>query len=290
MTKTSKITAAKVFITLLNLGMLALACVYFKDLPRVVLMCAIVIFATLGVTVPSINETQHETIYKFFVLLSVFAALLMIGYTVLDATGWLYKFKDMDTLIAIIRNTKQWGILVYIGIVIFQVIFLPIPSAIIALIGTVLYGPTYAFLFMTAGTIVGSVITFFMGKIFGRKLAVWVIGEEKTDKFAGLVNEKGRFLFIVMMLFPFFPDDIICLIAGITTMSFKYFLITISWTRPVMIAFMCYFGSGTIIPFKGWGIPVWIAIFVAVIILFFVVNKIKKKIMEKHPRPRKNRP
>ena len=156
MTKTSKITAAKVFITLLNLGMLALACVYFKDLPRVVLMCAIVVFATLGVTVPSINETQHETIYKFFVLLSVFAALLMIGYTVLDATGWLYKFKDMDTLIAIIRNTKQWGILVYIGIVIFQVIFLPIPSAIIALIGTVLYGPTYAFLFMTAGTIAGS--------------------------------------------------------------------------------------------------------------------------------------
>ena len=46
MTKTSKITAAKVFITLLNLGMLALACVYFKDLPRVVLMSAIVIFAT----------------------------------------------------------------------------------------------------------------------------------------------------------------------------------------------------------------------------------------------------
>ena len=93
-----------------------------------------------------------------------------------------------------------------------------------------------------------------------------------------------------MLLFPFFPDDVICLVAGITTMSFRYFIITVSLTRPVMIAFMCYFGSGTIIPFKGWGIPVWIAIFVAVIILFFVVNKIKKKIMEKHPRPRKNRP
>ena len=94
-----------------------------------------------------------------------------------------------------------------------------------------------------------------------------------------LVNEKGRFLFVIMLLFPFFPDDVICLVAGITTMSFRYFIITVSLTRPVMIAFMCYFGSGTIIPFKGWGIPVWISIFVAVIILFFVVNKIKKKIM-----------
>ncbi len=281
MTKLSKITVAKILITLLNLGMLALSCVYFKDLPRVVLLCAIVLFASLGVTVPSINEKSHETVYKFFILVSIFAALILLCYVALDAAGWLYKFKDMDALLTFVRSTKQWGILVYIGLVIFEVIFLPIPSAIIALLGTMLYGPTYAFIFMTVGTLVGSVITFLLGKIFGRKLAVWVIGEEKTDKFSELLNERGKFLFAVMMLFPFFPDDIICLVAGITTMSFKYFLTTISLTRPVMIAFMCYFGSGTIIPFRGWGIPVWIAIFVAVIILFFVVNKIKKKLMSK---------
>lgn len=279
MSQPSKITLTKVIITLLNLGMLALSCIYLKDLPRVILMCAIILFATLGVTVPSVNEQKHEIIYKFFVLASIIAAFLLLCYMLLDISGWLYKFKDIDTLLNFIRNTKQWGILVYVAIVVFQVIFLPIPSAIIAVIGTILYGPTYAFMFMTLGTLIGSIITFLMGKIFGRKLAVWLIGEEKTDKFASLVNEKGRFLFVIMLLFPFFPDDVICLVAGITTMSFRYFIITVSLTRPVMIAFMCYFGSGTIIPFKGWGIPVWISIFVAVIILFFVVNKIKKKIM-----------
>ena len=66
-------------------------------------------------------------------------------------------------------------------------------------------------------------------------------------------------------------------------MRFRYFTVTVTLTRPVMIAFMCYFGSGTIIPFKGWGIPVWIAIFVAVIILFFVMNAIKKRILESKP-------
>ena len=178
-----------------------------------------------------------------------------------------------------ITNNKQWGILVYIGIVIFQVIFLPIPSAIVAVLGTILYGPTYAFVFMTIGTLVGSVITFLLGKMFGRKLAVWVIGEEKTDKLSALLNEKGKFIFVVTMLFPFFPDDIMCLVAGITTMSFKFFTITVTLTRPVMIAFLCYFGSGTIIPFTGWGIPVWIALFAVVIALFFIINKIKKKML-----------
>lgn len=281
MAKLSKNTVTKVILTLLNLGMLALSCIYMKDLPRVVLLCVIILFATLGVVVPSINETRHESIFKFFVLTSVSAAFLLICYIVLDSTGWLYKFKDVDALIAFVRNTKQWGVLVYIGIVIFQVIFLPIPSAIIAVLGTVLFGPTYAFLYMTAGTLIGSFITFFLGRIFGRKLVVWVIGEEKTDKFADLLNRKGKFWFIIMMLFPFFPDDIICLVAGITDMTFRYFGITVTLTRPVMIAFMCYLGSGTIIPFKGWGIPVWIAIFVVTVILFFVINAVKKKFMDK---------
>lgn len=279
MAKLSKITITKALVTFLNVGMLALSCVYLKDLPRIVLLCAFILFASLGVIVPSINEKAHEAVYKFFVLASISAALLLIGYMALESSGWLYKFKDMDALLTMIRNTKQWGILVYIGIVIFQVIFLPIPSAIIAVIGTILYGPTYAFLFMTAGTLIGSAITFIMGKIFGRKLAVWVIGEEKTDKFAAMLNEKGKFIFIVTMLFPFFPDDIICLIAGITTMRFRYFITVVTFTRPVMIAFMCYFGSGSIIPFRGWGIPAWIAIFVGVIILFFIINAIKKRIM-----------
>lgn len=281
MVRVSKITITKVLMTLLNLGMLALSCVYLKDLPRVVLLCAIVLFATLGVTVASVDDKAHEIIYKFFVLASVFSALILVGYMLLDISGLLHKFKDMDTMLTIIRNTKHWGILVYIAFVIFQVIFLPIPSAVVAVLGTILYGPTYSFLFMTVGTLVGSVITFLFGKIFGRKLAVWVIGEEKTDKYSELLNERGRFLFIIMMLFPFFPDDVICLIAGVTTMRFRYFVTVITLTRPVMIAFMCYFGSGTIIPFKGWGIPVWIAIFVVVIALFFIINKVKKRIMNK---------
>ena len=283
MARPVKNTIFKIVISLLNLGMVILSCFYFRDLPRAVLLGSIVVFATLGVAVPSLNESKSPTLYRFFVLASIFAAFLLLCFVVLDSTGFLSKCKDIETLKAFIRGTKQWGILVYIGLVVFEVIALPLPTAVAAVLGTVLYGPTYAFLFMTAGTLIGSIITFMLGKIFGRKLAVWVVGEEKTDKYATLLNEKGRFLFIIMMLFPFFPDDVLCLVAGITAMTFRYFIIVITLTRPVMIAFMCYFGSGSIIPFRGWGIPVWIAIFVVTVALFFFIGALKKKIMEKKP-------
>lgn len=280
MSHAAKTVITKALVTLLNLGMAVLSCFYFRDLPRIVLLCAIILFATLGVTVPGLNATKHEAIYKFFILSSVFCAFCLLCYVVLDVTGVLAKCNSVEALRTMIRDTKQWGVLVYIGLVLFEVLFLPIPSAIIALLGTMLYGATYAFIFMTIGTIVGSIITFMLGKIFGRKLCVWVMGEEKTDKYATLINEKGRMLFLIAMLFPFFPDDIICLIAGITSMSYRYFILSISLTRPVMIAVMCY--SGELIPFSGWGIPVWIALFVVTMIVFVIVARLKNKLLRKN--------
>lgn len=266
----------------LNVAMLTWACVYMKDMPRGVLLGVIVLFATCLVVIPGIDSRRHETVYKTFIIISVFAALCFVGFVILDSKGWISSFSDFDALTEFIRGTRQWGMIIYVALVIFQVILLPIPSAVIALIGTALYGPTYAFILMTLGTLVGSVVTFMLGKVFGKKLVNWVIGEEKTKKYADLLVDKGRFLFVVMMLFPFFPDDMICLVAGITNMTYKYFITVVTLTRPVMIAFICYFGSGSIIPFGGWGIPVWIALFVGTIVLFFVMGKIKNKITGKH--------
>jgi uncharacterized membrane protein YdjX (TVP38/TMEM64 family) len=126
--------------------------------------------------------------------------------------------------------------------------------------------------------VLGSLVTFVLGKIFGKKLVVWMVGEEKTEKYAEMLNDKGRFAFVMMMLFPGFPDDILCLVAGVTAMSYKFFITSIVITRPVMIAVYSYFGSGHIIPFSGWGIPVWIAIFCLGVLLFLLINRYKDKL------------
>jgi len=84
-----------------------------------------------------------------------------------------------------------------------------------------------------------------------------------------------------MLLFPMFPDDILCMVAGITDMSYKFFIVTVALTRPVMIAATCFLGSGEIIPFTGWGIPVWIGLFLLGVGLFFVFNKIKNKFFDR---------
>ena len=273
--------ALKLTVAVLGAGMLALSCIFLMGLPKYILLLAIILFSSLTVIITSLDYHAHETLFKILFVTFIAAALALVGFIVLDRTSIMEKLKDADAIIEFIRGTRHWGILVFIFFVIFQVIFLPLPTAVTAFIGSKLYGPTWAFIYMTIGTIIGSLIAFALGKVFGQKLVIWMIGKEKTEKYAEILNRKGRFLFIVMMLLPFFPDDILCLVAGITAMSYGYFLLVISLTRPVMIAFTCYFVEGSIIPFSGWGIPVWIAIFAAFLVLFIIIGRVKKIVMDR---------
>ncbi|MDE6293638.1 MAG: hypothetical protein K2L88_03335, partial [Clostridiales bacterium] len=84
-------------------------------------------------------------------------------------------------------------------------------------------------------------------------------------------------VFIIMLLCPAFTYDMLCMIACITTMSYTYFTVICLVTRPVMIGLTAYLGSG-VIPFSGWGIPVWISIACLMFVVFVVIGGIKNKI------------
>ena len=85
-----------------------------------------------------------------------------------------------------------------------------------------------------------------------------------------------------------FPDDMMCMIAGITTMTYGYFTLVCLLTRPVMIGITAYLGSG-MIPFEGWGIPVWIAIVCALFVALIMAYCIKSRIESRGAGKRKER-
>ncbi len=48
--------------------------------------------------------------------------------------------------------------------------------------------------------------------------------------------------------------------------------------RPMIIAAYCFLGNGSVIPFSGWGIPVWIAIFAVCIVLALLSLKYQDRV------------
>ena len=93
------------------------------------------------------------------------------------------------------------------------------------------------------------------------------------DKYAALLGKKGKAPFVMMMFLPFFPDDLICITAGMTDMGFRFFAISVAIARTAYIFIVSFLGSGEIIPFRGWGIAVWIAIFALCVFLSWFINK-----------------
>lgn len=280
--KSVKTLIAKIVLVMLCIGMSVLAYVFLLHLPKFVMVILIAVFSSLGVAIACVNEKKYESIYKILLFSIIASAVLLITYIILDRTGTLDKISSFEVLKQLILDTKQWGIITFLLLTVFQVVVLPIPSMITILIGVAIYGPLWSFVLSTIGTLIGSIIAFMLGKVFGKKLVTWMIGKEKTEKYAEVLNDKGRFAFILMLVFPCFPDDILCLVAGISSMTYKYFIIAVCLTRPIMIAFYSFFGSGSIIPFSGWGIPVWIALFCVALVAFLLLNKLKEYLLNKY--------
>ncbi len=278
--KQKKEIIGTIILALLSLAMIVLSCIFLTSLHRII-KAIVIFFFTFAFVIFILLDKKYKTVLRITTAITIFAAAIVSLYIIAELLGWVKYLEDFDAIRDFILSTKQWGIIVYFLLTIFQVVFLPIPSAVTILIGVAIYRPLVAFAVSLVGTYIGSVICFFLGKSCGKKLVNWMVGKDNAAKYADLLNDKGKWVFVIMLLFPFFPDDTLCLVAGTTSMKWRFFLLAMLFTRPPMIAFTAFFGSGEIIPYSGWGIPVWIGIFALCIVLLILAGKLKKKFLDR---------
>lgn len=253
---------------------------------KILLLCLFIISFLL---VYIFKIFKCNKLYKFMYLLFMLISLITITYSLLYKFGIIETFSSVQSLKEYILSTKEKGVIVYILVQCSQVIFMPIPAAIICVVGTMIYGPLLSGIYCSIGILLGSFISFIIGKTFGYRIVSWMVGNENTEKYSAIIRKRGAFFLALAFLLPMFPDDILCLIAGITKMKFKTFFWITLITRPIGVICMSYFSSGSLIPFSGWGIYVWgiILIFAIItgILIYkyqdrmqnFVINKVLKR-------------
>ncbi len=221
--------------------------------------------------------TLKKKILRTTLVLVILTAVLLLAYFVLVWTGAWEYINSVDKIRSLILSLGFWGRFVFVLIQFLQVTFLPIPSTVSTLAGVLIYGPLQTALLSLAGIMLGSVFAFFLGRVFGRRLVEFMVGKETCEKWANFLTE-AKYSFFVMMVLPVFPDDVLCLVAGLTDMSWTFFVVTNLISRPIGIFMTCYIGSGEIIPYHGWGLAVWAVIIVVVAVLIFLSYKYRTQI------------
>ena len=223
------------------------------------------------------KRTAQVKILRWFLTAFVLLTIVVVSYIIIKYTGLWEKINSIEKLKAIVESGGMFSFIIFVFLQILQTTILQIPAIFITIAGTLIFGPWKTFFLSFISVMIGSIIMFWIGRKAGRKFLNWLVGKDDADKWVNKMSQ-GKYLFFLMMLFPMFPDDILCVVAGLTSMSFGYFLVTNLIARSLGIACTVFFGSGSVIPFHGWGLIVWGVIILFVATLFYLSVKYQDKI------------
>jgi len=226
-----------------------------------------------------VRNKKNNKILKWSIVVFSLVFICLIAFFIFKITGLWEKVNSIEKIRKIVESGGVFSFLIFMLLQILQTTILQIPSILVTIAGSVIFGRWTAFFLSFISVMLGSIIMFWIGRKCGRKFLNWIAGEDGADKWINKMT-NGKYLFFLMMLFPLFPDDILCAVAGVTNMSFSFFFWTNVLARGLGIACAVFFGSGAIIPFTGWGLLVWGLIFVCIGLLFYFSVRYKDKIDE----------
>ncbi len=180
-------------------------------------------------------------------LLWLFTIALLGGCLyALYTTGFFQTLHSKEAMEAYIASYSPWSHLMYFAIQLVSVIIAPIPSNITALVGSVMFGFLPAFLLTWGAVVLGSVMVFLLARVLGQKFVHQFVGEKVSGKYLEVIERKRDTFLFLAFLFPFFPDDLLCIMAGLTDLSWKRFLILCLVARPWGLLVACAVGSSAL--------------------------------------------
>lgn len=180
--------------------------------------------------------------------------LAILGGSVwaLYATGFFETAGSQEKLGEYIARCAPWSHLAYFGIQLVSVVVAPIPSNLTAAAGAYLFGLWPSFLLTWGAVALGSAIVFGLARALGQQFAGQFVSEKLSGKYLDVIRRKRDVFLALAFLFPFFPDDILCILAGLTDISFKRFFLLAAIFRPWGLLAACMVGSATVsIPWWG---------------------------------------
>ena len=232
------------------------------------------LFMVLCIIFYGLNKTS---LYRLTVCLLVFVDICAVVFYALCASNLITKINSVDALREYIGNAGSMAAFIYVLFCFLQVILLPVPGSIAVGVGVAMFGPLKCALFSLIGILLGSIAAFAIGRWIGYKAVCWIVGKESIDKWLKKLKGRDYLILSLMFLLPLFPDDVLCFVAGLSSMTWGFFIFMITVTRVISIFSTAY--SFELIPFTTWwGILIWVTLLALVVLAFWLVCKYYERI------------
>jgi len=219
-----------------------------------------------------LKVAQVATVFLIYALigLALFAIYRHSGFTITDLQSYL-------------NSLGIWAYIIFIALQVLTNVFLfIIPGQTLQFIalGLTLFSPLVTFFLVLIGMVIASFINFMIGRFLGKKVVTKIIGEDTYNKYENKLTTKAYVYYPVMMILPFFPDDEITLLVGLTKMNVIYFLITTIFTRAVGVAIFTFVPGQIVFSYQN---PLELTLLIfgiiyVVLLLFYLIRQVEKTI------------
>ena len=130
-------------------------------------LCTVLAFIFRGI--------HKDFIYKCCYIVIIFAAVALVGLYLLSRFGFWEKITSVEEFREFIDSFGGAAVFIFILIQFAQVVLLPIPSFITVGASVLCFGPFWGAVYSFIGSFIGSVVAFAIGRVFGYKVARWLV-------------------------------------------------------------------------------------------------------------------
>lgn len=200
-----------------------------------------------------------------------YVLLVRLGYLPLNPFEWLFALGEM-----VRAELPKYGPLapiIYIFLYAAQIVIAPLPGAALAYTAGFLFGPIAA-VYSMLGILIGSALGFWLARRLGWPIIEKMAPKSWIDRWRNLSAVNSSFTWFLLMLAP--TADVFYFIAGLTTLSFRRFMIIVLLGRTPGIILSSYLGANV----DAFGVQ-WIFVLIAAMLVISLAGNWLRQRIEK---------
>jgi uncharacterized membrane protein YdjX (TVP38/TMEM64 family) len=231
-------------------------------------------FSGFGSSILRRWEQPKETAMKtnMFVKTILVVTLLVALWGVRDGISAVWAwFSNLHAVTNSMEHAGLWGPVVLFILFVLQVFLAFIPGQALMVACGYLYGFWGGFLLSWLSLVVGGEAAYVLARKFGRPFAERWISPEVLSRWDQAAAGQGIGFFAVMLVMPLVPNDAMCYVAGLGTISHRRFTFANLLGRGMACVITSAAGVlGGQLSWQGWAIIV--ALFVLVGVIWHLVK------------------
>ena len=191
------------------------------------------------------NRVKPVDIFKFIGLMAFFAIIVAVIIYMWPSLSGLFKEGGLQLVVDDVRAAGGFGLLVFLGLQLVQIIVAFIPGEFIQIAAGILYGPWIGALVIIAGCVIASACMYFVVHKLGAPFVQSLVPEKYVSKFEKF-EKSGRLTAIVFILYliPGLPKDVFGYIVPLTRMKMSTFVVVSNVGRIPGVVISTFAASG----------------------------------------------